>query len=126
MVNPKMKILVVDDFATIRRILRTLLKKIGLTNVIEAEDGSSALNVLKKNEVDLIICDWNMPYMSGIELLKAVRGDESLKDIPFLMLTAEGQKEKVSEAVQAGVTNYIVKPFTADSIQDKLTQIFGE
>jgi two-component system chemotaxis response regulator CheY len=126
MVNPKMKILVVDDFATIRRILRTLLKKIGLTNVIEAEDGSTALNVLKKNEVDLIICDWNMPYMSGIELLKAVKGDESLKDIPFLMLTAEGQKEKVSEAVQAGVTNYIVKPFTADGIQEKLTQIFGE
>ncbi|MBW1796530.1 MAG: chemotaxis response regulator CheY [Deltaproteobacteria bacterium] len=119
-----MKVLVVDDFATMRRILKNVLKQIGFTNIIEADDGSTALSVLKKNKVDLIMSDWNMPKVSGLELLKAVRSDESMKNIPFLMVTAEGQKDSVIQAVQAGVSNYIVKPFTAETIKEKLEQIF--
>ena len=121
-----MKVLVVDDFATMRRILKNILKQIGFTKIIEADDGSTALVVLKKDKVGLIMSDWNMPNLSGLDLLKAVRSDESIKDIPFLMVTAEGQKDNVIQAVQAGVTNYIVKPFTADTIKDKLKQIFDK
>jgi len=121
-----MKVLVVDDFATMRRILRNVLKQIGFTNIIEADDGSTALAVLKKDNVDLILSDWNMPKVSGLELLKSIRSDESMKDLPFLMVTAEGQKDSVIRAVQAGVSNYIVKPFTADTIKEKLEQIFDK
>ena len=119
-----MKVLVVDDFATMRRILKNILKQIGFTKIIDADDGSTALAMLKKNKVDLIISDWNMPKVSGLELLKAVRSDESIKDMPFLMVTAEAQKDSVVQAIQAGVSNYVVKPFTPDTIKEKLEQIF--
>ena len=121
-----MKVLVVDDFATMRRILKNVLRQIGFTKIIEADDGSTALAVLKNDNVDLILSDWNMPKLSGLELLKSIRSDESMKDLPFLMVTAEGQKDSVIRAVQAGVSNYIVKPFTADTIKEKLEQIFDK
>jgi two-component system chemotaxis response regulator CheY len=121
-----MKVLVVDDFATMRRILKNVLRQIGFTKIIEADDGSTALAVLKNDNVDLILSDWNMPKVSGLELLKSIRSDESMKDLPFLMVTAEGQKDSVIRAVQAGVSNYIVKPFTADTIKEKLEQIFDK
>jgi two-component system chemotaxis response regulator CheY len=122
--DSNMKILVVDDFATMRRILRNVLKQIGFTKVVEADDGTTALDVLRKDKIDLILADWNMPKMTGLDLLKTVRADGSLKDIPFLMVTAEAQKDSVLQAVQAGVSNYIVKPFTADAIKEKLKQMF--
>ena len=121
-----MKILVVDDFATMRRILKNVLKQIGFTNIVEADDGSTALAVLKKDKIDLIMSDWNMPKVSGLDLLKAVRSDEAMKATPFLMVTAEGQKDSVIQAVQAGVSNYVVKPFTADTIKEKLEQMFDK
>ena len=121
--NPDTKVLVVDDFATMRRILKNVLKEMGLKKIVEADDGSAALDLLRKDKFDLIISDWNMPRMSGLELLKAVRADGSLKDIPFVMVTAEAQKACVLQAVQAGVTNYLVKPFTADTVKEKLSQI---
>ena len=116
-------ILVVDDFATMRRIMKNILKQIGFTNITEADDGTTALNELKKKKFDLIISDWNMPNMPGIELLKAVRSNNELKSLPFLMVTAEAQKQNVIEAVQAGVSNYVVKPFTAEAISEKLEKI---
>ena len=119
------KILIVDDFATMRRIMKNILKQIGFTNIIEADDGTTALEELKKHTVDLIISDWNMPKMTGLELLKAVRGQEELKSLPFLMVTAEAQKQTVIDAVQAGVSNYVVKPFTAEAISEKLQKIFA-
>lgn len=117
------KVLIVDDFSTMRRILKNILKQIGFTNITEADDGTTAWEELQKNSFDVIICDWNMPKMSGIDLLKKVRADETYKDIPFLMVTAEAQKQNVIEAVQAGVSNYVVKPFTAESISEKLAKI---
>jgi two-component system chemotaxis response regulator CheY len=120
-----MKVLVVDDFATMRRILRNILKQIGFKNIIEADDGKSALKDLKKEKVDLILCDWNMPEMSGIELLKNVKSDDELKGIPFVMVTAEAQKDNIVDAVKAGVSNYIVKPFTAETITEKLNKVFS-
>jgi two-component system chemotaxis response regulator CheY len=119
-----MKVLVVDDFATMRRIVKNVLKQIGFTHIVEADDGTTALSVLKENRVDLIISDWNMPKMTGLDFLKTVRGDESTKDIPFVMVTAEAQKDNVLQAVQAGVSNYIVKPFTADTVKEKLAKVF--
>jgi two-component system, chemotaxis family, chemotaxis protein CheY len=119
-----MNILIVDDFATMRRIIKGILKQLGFNNLIEAEDGEAALSTLRKEKVGLIVSDWNMPNMTGLELLKAVRADKSLKDIPFLMVTAEGQKENVIQAVQAGVSNYIVKPFTPETFNAKLQKIF--
>lgn len=119
-----MKILVVDDFATMRRIVRNILQQLGFTNVAEAEDGRLALDKLKSGDFKLVISDWNMPNMMGIDLLRAVRGDDSLKTTPFLMVTAESNKENVIQAVQAGVSNYIVKPFTADTLEQKLEAIF--
>ena len=119
-----MKILVVDDFSTMRRIVRNILQQIGFTNIEEAEDGKVALNRLKSGGVDFVISDWNMPNMMGIDLLRHVRADEALKKLPFLMVTAESQKENVIEAVQAGVSNYIVKPFTAETLEQKLELIF--
>lgn len=124
MADSKMKILVVDDFSTMRRIVKNILKQLGYENILEADDGSSALNVLNNEKIDLIISDWNMPQVSGIELLKTVRTTENLKDIPFLMVTAEGQKENILEAVKNRVSNYIVKPFTPQALMEKLQKIF--
>lgn len=125
-VDNNLPILVVDDFNTMRRIVKTCLKQLGLENVTEAEDGQQALAKLQAGEFQLVISDWNMPNMLGIDLLRAVRADERLKKIPFLMVTAEAQKENILEAVKAGVSNYIIKPFTADALQQKLELIFNK
>ena len=124
-IDTSIKVLVVDDFATMRRIVKGALKQLGFKDIIEAEDGKAALDELKKEKVGLIVSDWNMPNMTGLELLKIVRGDESLKDIPFLMVTAEGQKDNVVEAIKSGVSNYVVKPFTPDTFSEKLQKVFG-
>ncbi len=124
-IDTSMKVLVVDDFATMRRIVKGVLKQLGFNNIVEAEDGSAALESLKKEKVGLIVSDWNMPKMTGLDLLKAVRGDEDLKQTPFIMVTAEGQKENVIEAVKAGVSNYIVKPFTPETFSEKLEKVFA-
>jgi len=122
-----MKILVVDDFSTMRRIVKNILGQLGFSNITEAEDGKQAWAAIEKEEqpFDLIVSDWNMPNMMGIELLKKVRAEDATKTIPFLMVTAESQKENVMEAVQAGVSNYIVKPFTAETMETKLSAIFS-
>jgi two-component system, chemotaxis family, chemotaxis protein CheY len=117
------KMLIVDDFATMRKVVRNLLKQSGYENVVEAEDGVSALRTLKMQKIDFVISDWNMPNMSGIELLKAVRADEDLKKTPFLMVTAEALQDNVVAAVKAGVNNYIVKPFTAEVLNEKIQKI---
>lgn len=122
-VNKNLKILIVDDFATMRKVIRNLLKQGGFENVAEAEDGAAALKLLKSQPVDFVISDWNMPNMSGLELLKAVRADEELKELPFLMVTAEALKDNVVAAVKAGVSNYIVKPFTAEVLNEKIEKI---
>jgi two-component system chemotaxis response regulator CheY len=121
--DKKIKILVVDDFATMRKVIRNLLKQIGYENVVEAENGQVGLRALKSQKIDFVISDWNMPTMSGLELLKAVRADEELSKTPFLMVTAEALKENVVEAVKAGVNNYIVKPFTAEVLEEKIKKI---
>ncbi|NPA48424.1 MAG: response regulator [Thermodesulfobacteria bacterium] len=124
--DTNMKVLVVDDFATMRRIIKNILLQLGFKNIIEADDGTTAWEILDKGEkVDLIISDWNMPKMTGIELLKKVRSDERFKDLPFLMVTAEAQKENIIEAVKYKVSQYIVKPFTPETLQEKLQKIFG-
>jgi two-component system, chemotaxis family, chemotaxis protein CheY len=123
--DTSIKVMIVDDFATMRRIVKGILKQLGFSKIIEAEDGSAALLELKKNPVGLIVSDWNMPKMSGLDLLKAVRGDASLKHIPFVMVTAEGQKENVIEAVKAGVSNYIMKPFTPETFSEKLEKVLA-
>lgn len=125
MSNLKMKILIVDDFSTMRRIIKNILKQLGYSNIIEADDGSSALTLLKKDKIDFIVSDWNMPKMSGLDLIKVIRSDEKLKSIPFLMVTAEAQKEQVMKALQEGVDNYIVKPFTAEILKEKIDKIFS-
>ncbi len=122
--DTNMKILVVDDFPTMRRIMRNLLKELGCSNVDEAEDGSMAFEKLKGDKFEFVITDWNMPKMTGIELLKAIRADDALKGLPVLMVTAEALQDNVVEAVQAGVSNYIVKPFTAAALKEKLDLIF--
>ena len=122
-VNKNLKILIVDDFATMRKVIRNLLKQGGFENVVEAEDGLAALKILKSQQVDFIISDWNMPNMSGLELLKAVRADDDIKALPFLMVTAEALKDNVVAAVKAGVSNYIVKPFTAEVLNEKIEKI---
>lgn len=121
-----MKILVVDDFSTMRRIIKNILKQIGFTNIDEAENGQIALSKIGEGNYDLVVSDWNMPEMTGIELLKMVRANETTKDLPFLMVTAEAKKENVVEAVKAGVNNYIVKPFTAEVLQEKISKIFPD
>ncbi|GAB6888612.1 chemotaxis response regulator CheY [Desulfothermus okinawensis JCM 13304] len=123
-INKNMRILVVDDFSTMRRIIKNILKQLGFTNVVDADDGSTAWEILNKDKIDFIISDWNMPKMSGIELLRKVRASEEFADLPFLMVTAEGQQENVIEAVQAGVSNYIVKPFTPETFEQKIKKIF--
>jgi two-component system chemotaxis response regulator CheY len=124
MTDQNMKILTVDDFSTMRRIIRNMLRQLGYTNIVEAEDGAEALRLLHKETVDFIISDWNMPNMSGLDLLKAIRADENLKPIPVLLVTAEALKENVVEAVKAGVNNYVVKPFTAETLKEKIDAIF--
>jgi len=124
--DPGMKILVVDDFAAMRRILRNVLSQIGLTNIIEADDGTTAIDFLKENKVDLIVSDWTMPNMSGLDLLKSVRSNEDTKNTPFLMVTASARRDDLLKAIQAGVSNYIVKPFTADTVKKKLAIIFNK
>ncbi len=121
--DTSIKVLVVDDFATMRRILKNILKQLGFTNIVEADDGTTAWEVLEEQSIDLIISDWNMPKMTGLDLLKKVRASSDYSKIPFLMVTAEAQKQNVIEAVQAGVSNYVVKPFTAEGIYDKLSKI---
>jgi len=121
--DKNIKILVVDDFATMRKVIKNLLKQVGYENNVEAEDGVLALRVLKSQKIDLVISDWNMPNMTGLELLKAVRADEDLKTTPFLMVTAEALQDNVIAAVKAGVSNYIVKPFTAEVLNEKITKI---
>lgn len=123
-VDRKIPILVVDDFATMRKVVRGCLKQLGFENITEAEDGAVAHTKLQNEPFKLIVSDWNMPNMMGIDLLKAVRADDKLKHIPFLMVTAEAQKENVLAAAKAGVSNYIIKPFTADQLESKLSAIF--
>lgn len=112
-----MNVLVVDDFSTMRKIIKNVLKQIGIESVVEAENGKMALDLLKKEEVDLIISDWIMPEMTGIDFLKACKADENIKKIPFVMVTAEAQKGNIMEAIKSGVDNYIVKPFTPEKLQ---------
>lgn len=123
MYDQNMKILVVDDFSTMRRIIKNILREIGYNNVEEADDGSTALEKLKGGGFDFVVTDWNMPIMPGIELLKAIRLDPVLKETPVLMVTAEAAKENVVTAVQAGVNNYIVKPFTAAALKERIDLI---
>ena len=123
--KPNMKILVVDDFPTMRRIVKTLFKQNGYSDFIEAEDGEQALKILQTDtSIELIVSDWNMPNMTGIELLKSVRADPKLKHLPFLMVTAEADKANIIEAVKSGVSNYVVKPFTGQTLAEKLAKIF--
>lgn len=120
----KVKILVVDDFSTMRRIVRNLLKELGFTNVDEAEDGAVALQKLKGGGFDFVVTDWNMPNMDGLTLLQSVRADAELKGLPVLMITAEAKKENIIAAAQSGASGYIVKPFTAATLNEKLVKIF--
>jgi len=120
----KMKILVVDDFSTMRRIVKNVLKQLGFDNIEEAEDGVQALAKLKSGGFGFVVSDWNMPNMDGLELLKAIRKEPTLKDTPILMVTAEAEKDKVVTAIQAGVNNYVVKPFTAEVFKEKMDRIF--
>ena len=119
-INKGITILVVDDYALTRDMIRSILKQLGFQNVVAVEDGKKALERMNSETVDLIICDWNMPLLSGIDVLRAMRADEKLKDIPFVMLTAEAYKENVVEAVKSGVTEYVSKPFTAQVLADKI------
>jgi two-component system chemotaxis response regulator CheY len=119
-----MKFLVVDDFSTMRRIVRNLLKELGFTNVQEAEDGVDALGKLHAESFDFVVSDWNMPNMTGIDLLRAIRADAKLKHLPVLMVTAEAKRENIIEAAQAGASGYVVKPFTAGTLDEKLKKIF--
>ncbi len=125
MTDPNLRFLVVDDFATMRRIVRNLLKELGFSNVDEAEDGNAALQKLRASRFDFIVTDWNMPNMTGIELLRQVRADPELKHLPVLMVTAEAKKENIIEAAQAGASGYVVKPFTAATLDEKLKKIFA-
>jgi two-component system chemotaxis response regulator CheY len=115
---------VVDDFSTMRRIIKNLLRELGFTNIAEADDGQTALPKLKAGDFDLLITDWNMPGMSGIDLLRAVRADEKLANLPVLMVTAEARRDQIIAAAQAGVNGYIIKPFTAATLKEKLEKIF--
>ncbi|WP_333841888.1 chemotaxis response regulator CheY [Pelomicrobium sp.] len=124
MSDPNTKFLVVDDFSTMRRIVKNLLKELGFNNVEEAEDGAEALAKLRVGDFDFVISDWNMPNMDGLALLKEVRADSRLKDLPVLMVTAEATKDNIITAAQAGASGYVVKPFTAATLGEKLEKIF--
>ncbi len=119
-----MKILIVDDFSTMRRIVKNLLRDLGFNNTVEADDGLTALPILKKGGIDFVVTDWNMPGMQGIDLLKTIRADDELKHLPVLMITAEAKREQIVEAAEAGVNGYIVKPFTTAVLKEKLDKIF--
>ncbi len=123
-VDKNMRILIVDDFSTMRRILRNMLRQLDFNNVVEAEDGARAWTVVNTDKIDFIISDWNMPEMNGLDLLKMVRSSDAYRETPFLMVTAEAQQENILQAVQAKVSNYIVKPFTAEIMADKIAKIF--
>ncbi|PPE74079.1 response regulator [Solimonas fluminis] len=122
--NPNMKILIVDDFSTMRRIVKNLLNDLGYTNTTEADDGKSAWPLLQAGGFDFVVTDWNMPGMTGIDLLKAIRGDAKLAKLPVLMVTAEAQRDQIIEAAKAGVNGYIIKPFTAVTLKEKIDKIF--
>lgn len=122
--NKDMKILVVDDFSTMRRIIKNLLRDLGFTNADEADDGNSALPMLKTGKYDFLITDWNMPGMTGIDLLRNLRADDALKNLPVLMVTAEAKRDQIVAAAQAGVNGYVVKPFTAAVLKEKIEKIF--
>jgi len=124
MPDPNMRILVVDDFSTMRRIVKSIVKQLGFNNVDEAEDGKQALEMLKGGKYGFVVSDWNMPNMTGIDLLRAIRADPDLKDTPVLMVTAETEKQIVVDAIQAGVNNYVVKPFTPQVFEEKMNKIF--
>ncbi|UCH45227.1 MAG: chemotaxis response regulator CheY [Nitrospiraceae bacterium] len=126
MYDLKMKVLVVDDFSTMRRIVKNLLKQIGFTNIDESEDGEDAYAKLKDGGFGFVVSDWNMPNLDGLGLLKKVREDAELKELPILMVTAEAEKEKVITAIQAGVNNYVVKPFTGELLKEKIDKIFDK
>ena len=119
-----MKILIVDDFSTMRRIIKNLLRDLGFTNTVEADDGQTALPKLQGGGIDFLVTDWNMPGMTGLELLKAVRNDPNLSDMPILMVTAEAKREQIVVAAEAGVNGYIIKPFTAATLKEKIEKIF--
>lgn len=119
-----MKILIVDDFSTMRRIIKNLLRDLGFENTHEADDGTTALPMLQEGDFDFLVTDWNMPGMSGIDLLKAIRSDQALSSLPALMVTAEAKREQIIEAAQAGVNGYVVKPFTAQILKEKIDKIF--
>ena len=125
-VDPNMPILIVDDYKTMLRIIRNLLRQLNFTNIEEATDGSMALRKLREKSFSLVISDWNMEPMTGLQLLKEVRADIKLKDLPFIMITAEAKTENVVMAKKAGVSNYIVKPFNAETLKGKLTTVIGE
>ena len=120
-----MRILVVDDFATMRRIIKNLLGELGFDNLDEADDGKTALPIMQTGEVDFLVTDWNMPGMTGLDLVKAVRADPKLRHTPILMVTAEAKKSQIVEAAQAGINGYVVKPFTAGTLNDKIERIFA-
>ena len=120
------KVLIADDFTEVTRFIRYCLKNIGFTNIREADSGKAVLRALKKEKYDLIFCDWNMPDMSGMEVLKKIRSDDELKDIPFIMVTAKAEEEKILAAIKAGISDYILKPFTAETINEKLDKVFGD
>ncbi len=126
MPDPGIRILIVDDFSTMRRIIKNILKQLGFENVEEAENGADAYEMLDAEKFDFIITDWNMPVMDGLGLLKKVRTDPALKHLPVLMVTAEAEKDKVVTAIQAGINNYIVKPFTPEVLKEKMDKIFGD
>jgi two-component system chemotaxis response regulator CheY len=119
-----MKILVVDDFSTMRRIVKNLLRDLGFTNTVEADDGKTALPILEAGGIDFLVTDWNMPGMTGIDLLKAVRSNPNLVDLPVLMVTAEAKREQIVMAAQAGVNGYVIKPFTAATLKEKIEKVF--
>ncbi len=125
--DKNMSILVVDDFSTMRRIITNVLRQLGFDNIIEAEDGTKALQVLESESVDFVITDWNMPQMSGLDLLKAIRAsdNQTLKELPVLMVTAEALQDNIIAAAKAGVNNYIIKPFDAQTLADKINKIFA-
>lgn len=124
MADKNMSILVVDDFPTMRRIVRSLLKELGFTNVEEAEDGQDALAKLRAGGFQFVVSDWNMPNLDGLEMLKQIRADDGLKHLPVLMVTAEAKKENIIAAAQAGASGYVVKPFTSATLEEKLNKIF--
>ncbi len=125
-VDKNMNVLIVDDYKTMLRIMRNLLKQLDFNNVMEASDGAEALNLLRQEKFGLVISDWNMEPMTGIQLLREVRGDENLKHVPFIMITAESKSENVIAAKEAGVSNYIVKPFNAETLKSKMESVLGE